>query len=505
MKAIYLIFSIITFSIVQSYGNKVSITAIDSVETNIVVKVKNHHRSDTISLTQNGPFFDYILLPNTGRHALKTISAIVNKNGDYHFKFKTDKNPLHVSIFLSNERFEDYVVGRGDICNYLLMPGSNFTIEFDGNSRTYSGKGAEIFEIQEKIENTDKGSKILDDNTLASENTPKWLVRGDSLLTVQLNLLDTYKSRISPLSYSIIRADVIGLSRGALYYWLSNSAPFRAKRIDLTQTIADGYEMLKNMPYYLDLNDPACLSPTFAYFLYEKAKLEVKYERVMKKLPPRVDQNYFENIKSKYHGTLRDKLIARWITDLSSVNNLHQNEVSEALEIMRSPYYIKIVKKLNSGYEKGQPITDMDFHDDKGNIVRLKDYRRKVVVVDMWFTGCPECIEVVKGMPNVENKFKDRKDVVFITVSIDRDKNTWLKSINKNGGKYFVTPNTIYLYTSGTGTRNPFIEKYVQGNGYPQLLIIGKDGTLFSAALPHPINKELQEKFSEQIATALSN
>jgi thiol-disulfide isomerase/thioredoxin len=501
-KSLYLL-AIICIQFSQLHAQRAVAPIQDSINTYITVKVQNRTKSDTISITLNSPFFDFMTQANTGRHAVKTIMAIKNVTGEYHFVLKTSKSPFHISLFLSNDKLEDYVIGRGDIVGYLIMPGSNLNINFDGSQKIFTGSGAEIFEVQDKIENCDKDSKILDDNTLTATNTPKWLQREDSLLNAQLSILDNYKSKIPPMAYSILRADVVGLNRGAVYYWLSWTQPFMAKRADLSATLIEGLDKLGKDPIFVNLKDPAVLSPKYIFYLYEKTKLQVKYERIVNKRAPKIDQNYFPKIKLEYDGVLRDKLLARWITDLAAVNNLHDNEVIESLELMQSPFFIQMVNTLNSAYKKGLQITDFNFKNPQGQTINLANFKGKVVVVDMWFTGCPECVAVVNNMPSVEDQFKGRDDIAFVTISIDRNKNEWLKSINRNGGKYYVSDNTIYLYTSGTGTRNPFIERYVPGNGYPQLMIIGKNGKMFSASLPHPINEKLKGEFVNAIKSAL--
>ena len=503
-KSLYLL-AVICIRFSQLFAQQTVVSTQDSINTNITVNVNNHAKSDTISITLNSPFFDYILQANTGRHAIKTIPAVIDANGEYHFMLKTGRSPFHISLFLSNEKFEDYVIGRGDLAGYLIMPGSDIKINFDGQQRTFTGRGSEVLEVQEQIENTDKDSKILDDNTLTASHTVRWLQREDSLLKVQLNILYNYKSKIPPLAYSVLRADVVGLSRGAIYYWLSWTQPFMAKRADLSPSLLAGLDGLAKDPTFVSLKDPAALSPKYAFYLYEKTKLQVKYQRIINKLPPKMDQNYFPLIKSEYEGVLRDKMLARWITDLAAVNNLHDHEVMEALELMQTPFYIQIVNRLNNAYKKGLEITDFNFKNPKGQTVNLAGFKGKVVVIDMWFTGCPECVVVGNNMPSIEDQFKNRKDLAFVTISIDRDKTEWLKSINKNSGKYYVSDKTIYLYTSGTGTRNPFIERYVPGNGYPQLMIIGKDGKLFSASLPHPVNEKFKSDFIDVIKSALTD
>jgi thiol-disulfide isomerase/thioredoxin len=493
----------ICIQISQLYAQKKTTPFDDSVETYITCRIKNHVKSDTISLALNGPFFDYRIETLSSRFATQMLKSVANESGEYKFIIKTANSPFHVSLFLSNEKIDDYLIGKGDISGFLIMPGSNINIEVNGEQKKFTGKGALVLEVQDKIENTDQDAKILDDVELRSKDTPRWLKEKDSLLNVQLDLLASYKAKLPSLAYSIVHADVIGLNRGSVYMWMSYAQPFFAKRIDLTKQLAAAYDQLEGHPPYIDLKDNSCLSPKYTYYLYEKIKLEVKHDRVLAKLPPKMDQNYFPRIKTDYTGIVRDKLLARWIMDVAAVNNLQQEYALDVLALMHTPFFIDMVKKFNSAYQKGEPMTDFEFLDSNSRPIHLADFKGRIVVVDMWFTGCADCLLVAKGMINIENQYKDRNDIAFVTISVDRNKDTWLKSVNKNGGKYYITPNTTYLYTIGTGEKNPFIQRYVPDGGFPQLLIIGKNGKMFSATLPHPVNETLESEFVKQVNEAL--
>lgn len=473
-------------------------------DTYITCRVQKGTQPDTLCLILDGSFWSYQLHLVPERYSVKTLKAIINPKGEYIFKIKTDGSPFHITLFLSSKRNEDgYLDGKPRLSNYLIMPGSDIHIDFNGDEQTFSGKGSDLFIIQNKIENSDEGGQILNDATLRTSNTKKWLNQKDSLLQVQLDLLNLYKSKTPPLEYSIIRADVIGKNRGAVYYWMSYAQPYMANRVDLSKKLEDAYQKLEAAPPYIDSIDNSSLSPKYIFYLYEKIKLETKHERILAKLPPKIDQNYFPIIEKNYGGVLRDKLFAFWISDVASVNNLKPEYASEALALMHTPRFIKIVNDLADAYQKGQSIIDFNFQDAKGRTVHLNDFKGKVIIVDMWFTGCEVCQKVATRLSHIEEKFKGRTDIVFISISIDRDKKKWLNSIDKANGKYYITPTTIYLNTAGTGDRNPFISEYVPSGSYPSMLILDKEGKIFSSTPTHPLDDDTQKVFVNEITQAL--
>jgi thiol-disulfide isomerase/thioredoxin len=106
----------------------------------------------------------------------------------------------------------------------------------------------------------------------------------------------------------------------------------------------------------------------------------------------------------------------------------------------------------------------------------------------MWFSGCGACVYVAQELPKVEEAFAGDTNVVFMSVSIDRSRQMWLNSTNPEGNGYhhYTTPTTLYAYTGGTGENNSFIHKYVPANSYPTLLVVDRQGKLYSSHPPQP-------------------
>jgi peroxiredoxin len=68
--------------------------------------------------------------------------------------------------------------------------------------------------------------------------------------------------------------------------------------------------------------------------------------------------------------------------------------------------------------EIGKPAPDFSFPGLTGNMVRLSDYRGKVVLVNVWATWCQPC---VAEMPSMEKLYRQLKGEKFeiLAVSID--------------------------------------------------------------------------------------
>lgn len=117
--------------------------------------------------------------------------------------------------------------------------------------------------------------------------------------------------------------------------------------------------------------------------------------------------------------------------------------------------------------------------DMNGNIIRLDSLKGKIVVADFWFTGCINCVAIHPNFENVVDHFSDNPNVVFVSISVDQDRDTWLKSVREGSKLGYYTnmgkKNLLNLYTAGMGRDHPMVT-YHRVHGYPTLLMIGPDG-----------------------------
>lgn len=61
----------------------------------------------------------------------------------------------------------------------------------------------------------------------------------------------------------------------------------------------------------------------------------------------------------------------------------------------------------------------------------LSSFRGHYVVLEFWASWCPDCRREIPVMKSLYERYSAR-DVCFIGVSFDKDKDTWLKCINDN-------------------------------------------------------------------------
>lgn len=156
-------------------------------------------------------------------------------------------------------------------------------------------------------------------------------------------------------------------------------------------------------------------------------------------------------------------------------------------------------------YTKDQHLDTLNvigypFQDILDNEVKISDFKGKVILIDLWYSGCGACISCNEALKPIHKSLMD-KNIIFLSISVDRDKSKWLQSITKNAkkselnpwaGLYYPSPGTVTLYCGDAGSNNVFIKRYNPQRLYPKLLLIDKSGRLVSGNLPRPETSSLE-------------
>ena len=127
---------------------------------------------------------------------------------------------------------------------------------------------------------------------------------------------------------------------------------------------------------------------------------------------------------------------------------------------------------------KGQKAINFTYPDTKGKEVSLTDFKGKVVLVDVWATWCGPCKAELPDLQKLEHQYKG-KDIVFLSLSRDKNKKVWLKYIDKHklGG--------LHLFM-GMGDEGKRLMTDYQIKGIPRFMLFDKKGNIVSVDAPRP-------------------
>ena len=118
-------------------------------------------------------------------------------------------------------------------------------------------------------------------------------------------------------------------------------------------------------------------------------------------------------------------------------------------------------------------------NDTTDNTTSFEKFRGKAILLDVMYNGCGGCAMMRPHLEKVEHIFAG-KDIVFVSLSVDKT----LKSFKKGIGK-FSTKTAVPLYTGGLGMSHPFIQ-YFNIIAYPTLILFDKRGNVVSSRPPRP-------------------
>ncbi len=116
--------------------------------------------------------------------------------------------------------------------------------------------------------------------------------------------------------------------------------------------------------------------------------------------------------------------------------------------------------------------------DMAGQKVDTTELKGKVVVLNLWFINCPNCVEEINMLNAIVDQYKDNKDVVFLGVAASR-KPDLEKFLVKHPFKYRVIPNGSMIIISKFGDPGKNGELSV---AFPMHYVLDRDGKIVAKA-----------------------
>ena len=114
--------------------------------------------------------------------------------------------------------------------------------------------------------------------------------------------------------------------------------------------------------------------------------------------------------------------------------------------------------------KEGEPFPEFSFNDLNGNLITNENLKGKIVVVKCWYIHCAACIKEFPEVNQLVSNYKNRKDIVFISLAEDSPEQ--LKAfLARKPLSYSVVPN-LKTYMNLT----------LQLNAFPTHFIINKEG-----------------------------
>jgi thiol-disulfide isomerase/thioredoxin len=242
-----------------------------------------------------------------------------------------------------------------------------------------------------------------------------------------------------------------------------------------------------NIPHYRNL---------LSYFV------SVKTNRILEKFDSvsRNSEEVYRNAKLMVLDKIKDKEVREYLTfsmlhnDLrySGIQNFENAKAYFDKNVTDSAYIREFEKTyaLKLLLVPGKPAPEFTCSDADSNFVSLKDLRGKLVYIDFWATWCGPCQQESPHYIKLQKEYKG-VDVTFVSISIDENKGSWLKSLQEE------KPECISLIANNGW--NSDVAKAYQIQGIPTFVLIDKDGKIITCSAPRPSSPDVRKTLDEHL------
>jgi len=407
----------------------------------------------------------------------------------------------------------------------LLEPGDNISITYKNGNIRFSGKGAMKFQLENKI--TEVNDSLYKTEIYREKLKPvnyklgslsdymlwnSFLNEKKKLITA---ILEDYKSKISLYAYNKIKVDVLseientrvekfGLLMGKVNpsdnadeivnkYGLSNKDLISI--YDSTLNNNDAQWLMYQAPL---VNSLSYIRHRITIDAFREKKLFFKEHEsdssALGKSPAAKYEFCYRFAQRKYSGIVREAYLASIFLNVRGA--FHKPGFTPEIEALLADYYAqsqypdykKLVKQTEIKYRERynrNKAADFKLTGTRDDFYTKDKIKNKIAVLDFWFTGCKGCIQMAPALKRVEDHFKGDTNVVFLSISIDKTRERWIKSI---GEKKYTSGTAINVYTGGLGKNHEMIKKYGV-TGYPTIYLIDPfDKVSWSNSIPDPRN-----------------
>lgn len=183
-----------------------------------------------------------------------------------------------------------------------------------------------------------------------------------------------------------------------------------------------------------------------------------------------------DKLKGQYVVAKMERI--RSMEELLVAKDMYQKYITLPEQIER----VAAVEAKLAQTKGGAPAVNFAYNDINGKTTSLKDLRGKVVLVDMWATWCGPCRAEEPYWEKLNEEYKG-KDVAFVGVSVDQEKDKWEEYVKTKALK------GIQLHA---GPDNMLSTAY-KVTGIPRYILIDKQGNIIAADSPRPSNPKLKE------------
>lgn len=200
-----------------------------------------------------------------------------------------------------------------------------------------------------------------------------------------------------------------------------------------------------------------------------------------------VEINYIKNNPDELFSAITLKQLMTYTIPKTETKALYEN-LSVDMQATKYGMSIKKYLELSQDLEVGDQAVDFQLPDLDGNLVGLKDFSGKYILLDFWGSGCGPCRMENPNLLRYYQAYRD-KGFEIISISFDKNRDDWANAVEKDS---MIWTTVCDL----KGTDGDVIMTY---NVYmmPTYFLIDPNGIIFEKFLGRagPLESKLKEIF----------
>lgn len=491
---------IVLFLIVFTYEKGYSYKDDRNTKASIEITSQDEVQLDSLSVIYRNNYWSSI-------GGIVKVDAKVISKGIYEINFNSDEPIAYFTILNKKNNMQQMVLYQG-----LIQPNDHIKINLLDNGKIeFSGKGSSklksVFEIKKAIKiweakradsiNALVRSAQIKKNIQDVSYFKARLISSNRRLTsckeIATAILDRYKKELSSDIFELIKCNIFGDLE------TENHRVFAFYYSNLSKIIGDksSSELKEFKAQYYNRS-----KIDFSLFPSTILLRSGGYQQFIVQLTSKNDllgEDGFNYINHRYTGELRDRLLTSLLLWSFSDNKNNAGDIGDAIKIVKTGYCKSIILDLYNATMPGKQAFPFKLTDSAGHIVEQKDFFGKVVLLDFYFTGCTGCRGLNEKMLNIFNHYKNNNNIVFVSISIDKNFSIWKEGIKK---QLYSHKGSINLFTDGLGDNAPIIEHY-KISAYPTLILINKKGQIITANPPKPYDLKKEKELFEILQAAI--
>lgn len=463
-------------------------------------KIHNYKQGDSVKLIVWNEIFS--------ERYTKYLSSIeltsISNSGEFKFTVNDMQKFAYFSLYSGtlaingypNELFENSVNEHGI---YLIGSGDSLVIEILKDTITFSGQGKDKIECQYTIEKNNienKYSRMKGPVPVFRKLQGEYFLGYDALLWSKQEEKELYESDVAILKkysrkmpedfYKVLNSNL------QFDYGISLLRNFKMRYEELLaqkgnpKFNSESIEMIKkeikkmSQYYYRELfTNHSVKTPSPDRFITKEC---ITYWGDVAKLKSFPNINSYSSISNyiltKFDGKLKDLLIAKYVLEIQRTSA--SSSLPMLLKRISDTNYVNLLTQLIDVSKVGKKAYDFQLKDLNERSVKLSDFKGKIVLIDFWFTGCGACRSYYQEiLSEAERHFINNRDVIFLPICVDAVDSVFRNSVKKEIYTSANKENVINLSTAPQGANHPLIKHY-NVTGYPQPLIVDRDGNIYN-------------------------